>query len=77
MRKENATMLLILQLTEISDVSNKKIPLNAGFFIACKVAEGERPTGEVTQGERASPEGGCRIKLYSGTDFVLSGEAAI
>ena len=48
------------------------------FFTApCKVAEGERPTGEVTQGERASPEGGCRIKLYSGTDFVLSGEAAI
>ena len=71
-------MLLILQLTEISEVSNKKIPLNAGFFIACKVAEGERPAGEVTQGERASPEGVvCRIKLYSGTDFILSGEAAI
>ena len=38
-----------------------------------KVAKGERPAGEVAQVAEGKV---CRVKLYSGTDFVLSGKAA-
>ena len=38
-----------------------------------KVAKGERPAGEVAKGAEGKA---CRIKLYSGTDFVFSGKAA-
>lgn len=64
MRKENATMLLILQLTEISDVSNKKIPLNAGFFIACKVAEGGTPYGRSDSRGTGFARGGGAASNY-------------
>ena len=35
------------------------------------------PDGKVAQGKRAAPEGMvCRSKLYGGTNFRFSGEAA-
>ena len=42
-----------------------------------KVTEGDRPAGEVTQGEWPAAKGVvCRFKLYGGTNFLFSGKAA-